>query len=47
MQKTLTILLTLVFLGLNSISYAIPAQPGKKTFKQPDGYMLAITLHGD
>lgn len=44
-MKKLSVLLATLLLSLNAL--AIPAKPGVITYRQPDGSMIRIELHGD
>lgn len=45
MKKILTI--TLLVLGTAVMAMAVPARPGKYTYRQPDGTVLTLQNHGD
>ena len=47
MIKKLLLILISVFVISNQHIQAVPAYPGEKTIKQPDGSELTIKLHGD
>lgn len=45
MKKFLASLILLT--GLASVAFAIPARPGARPARQPDGSVIMLTLHGD
>ncbi|MBQ9410971.1 MAG: M6 family metalloprotease domain-containing protein [Bacteroidales bacterium] len=42
-----TVLTIALLLGLSIVAFAIPARPGARQVRQPDGTVITLTLHGD